>query len=173
MDAAAPQRLSVTVNPTFRETFMASMALIRYQRWRILLHAVFPAIGVFILLFVASLEKREAADWGILVLVPVALGFTPLVSALTIWFSRRNSKLAQGPFTYSFDSGGMHFCGKMFEQKILWAALPRVRRTRRLIFIFIDPNRAFFIPLHSVPDPQFFEGMRALAGTQTDFGPGR
>lgn len=168
MDATFQGRISVTVNPTFWEVFVASLVLIQY-RWRLLfVHAIFPLAGLFILMSPLMGYRLGVIDVFVALL---GFSFTPLVTAATIWSARRRNKLAQGPFTYSFDAEGMHTSGEAFNQTIRWPAIPRVRRSRRFLFVFIAPARAHCIPLSAINDPHFFDELQKLAGGQTDFGP--
>jgi hypothetical protein len=85
--------------------------------------------------------------------VALSFSFTPLVTALSVWSARRRNKLAQGPFTYTFDAEGMRTTGSDFEQSIRWPAIPRVRLSKQFLFVFIAPARALCIPLRSLANP--------------------
>ena len=169
MSNSTPNRISVTTNPTFGEVFLASLVLLRYRWQFIILHAVFPLAGLFLLLtpFITG-DRLGVVE---IVLAFFALAFTPLVTAFAVWSARRRNKLAQGPFTYSFDAEGMHTSGAAFSQTILWTAIPRIRRSRRFLFIFIAPARAHCIPIREISDSRFFDDLRSIAGSRTDFGP--
>jgi hypothetical protein len=169
MIAPTPKCISVTANPTFWEVFVASLVLLGY-RWQLtILHAVFPLAGMFLLL--APFITGNRLGVGEVLVALLAFSFTPLVTAFKVWSARRRNKLAQGPFTYSFDADGMHTSGATFSQTILWAAIPRIRRSQRFVFIFIAPARALCIPVRAIKDPQFFDDLRSLARGRTDFGP--
>src|SRR5215471_2543324 len=104
MSAEVSDRITITVNPTFGELYLASLILVRYQGPVLVLHAVFPLAGLFLLLtpllgYRPSIVEIGAGVFGLL--------FTPFMTAAAVWGARRN-KLAQGPFTYGFDSEGMH-----------------------------------------------------------------
>lgn len=167
MSASIADRVSVTSNPTFWEMFVASLVLLRYC-WRLLfLHAIFPLFGIFLLLtpFITG-DRLGVVE---VLLAVVTFSFTPLTTALAIWLARRRNKLAQGPFMYSFDSEGMHTAGEAFNMTIHWSAIPRIRRSRRFLFIFISPSRAHCIPLRLISDPGFFEQLRTFASERVDF----
>jgi hypothetical protein len=167
MSVEDSSRVSLTTDPSFWELFVGSLVLIRYQGWRIGLHAAFPLAGV--LLLTAPLTTGHRLE---LVQIPVALlafSFTPLVTALAIWSVRRRNKLAQGPFRYAFDAEGMHTSGPAFEQTIRWSAIRRIRRSKRFLFIFLSPVRACCIPLRSFSKPEDLDRLRRIAGEHTDF----
>jgi hypothetical protein len=166
MSGEIPNRVSITTQPTFGELFLGSLVLIRYQGWLVVFHAVFPMAGLFLL--ATSLMGYRLGPVEI-VLAVLAFLFTPLITALGVWSARRRNKLAQGPFTYTFDSEGMHSSGSAFDQTIRWSAIPRIRFSKRFLFIFIAPARAVCIPLRSVTDSEELARLRSIAGQHTDF----
>ena len=166
MNTMVPNRISVTTNPTFREIFIASLTLIRYTGVLIILHAIFPLAGLFILVSPFCLGVRLGVGGVLMALL--AFSFTPLIMALSVWSIRRRNKLAQGPFTYSFDSEGMHTSGAAFAQTIKWPAIPRVRQSKRFLFIFISPTRAHCIPLKALSSQGVLDEVRSIASQHTD-----
>jgi YcxB-like protein len=168
---AAPDRISVTANPTFGELFAASLLLLRYNLWFFLLYCVFVLGGLFLLLTPFITGDRLSPTKVVLAIL--AFSYAPMVCALSIWSARRRNKLAKGPFTHSFDAEGMHTSGEAFSQTVRWSAILRVRRSRQFLFIFIAPTRAHCIPLRAITDPQFFDRLRTLAGGRTEFGSDR
>jgi hypothetical protein len=127
---------------------------------------VFPLAGLFLLS--TSLLGYRLGPFEIL-LVIIAFSFTPLVTALAVWSARRRNKLAQGPFTYTFDAEGMRTTGSDFEQSIRWPAIPRVRLSKQFLFVFIAPARALCIPLRSLANPDDLAHLRSIASEHTDF----
>lgn len=169
MNGATRDLISVTTNPTFWEVYVASLVLLRYRWQYIIIHSIFPLAGLFVLLtpFIAG-DRLSVVE----VLVALfAFLFTPLVTAFAVWSARRGNKLAHGPFTYSFDTEGMHTSGPAARQTILWTGILWIRRSRRFLFIFIAPGRAHVIPLSAIGDPQFFDDLCRIAGGRTNFGP--
>jgi hypothetical protein len=161
-----PKPVSVTVNPTFREVFIASLTLIRYRKAFILLHSIFPLAGLFLL--VSPFIFGEIPPWWIFFFGLLALLFTPLVTALAVWNERRRNKLAVGPFTYSFDSQGMHTTGTAFSQTIQWSAITRVRQSKRFVFIFISPSRAFCISVADLTNQRVLDEVRNIIAQHID-----
>jgi hypothetical protein len=164
MSAQIPNRISVTTNPSFRDHFVASLLLIRYQRVFMVFHVVFPSFGIFLLM--TPLMGYRLGPIEIL-LALFCLSFTPLIIALTVWAAGRQNKLAHGPVTYVFDSDGMHTSRPAFTQTIQWSAIPRVRRLKRFLFVFIAPARAIFIPLRDLSHPDDLDQLLALAAEHT------
>lgn len=140
--------------------------LIRYQGALIIVHAIFPLAGLFLLVFAFCVG--HCLDVVVVILVLLAFSFTPLITALGLWRVRRRNKLTQGPFTYSFDSEGMHTSGATFTQTIKWAAIPRVRQSKRFLFVFISPVSAMCIPLKALRGQGVLDEVRSIASQHTD-----
>jgi hypothetical protein len=131
-----------------------------------ILYAVFPMVGLFFLstpLFGYRLGPVE------ILIIILAFSFMPLITALGVWLARRRNKLAQGTFTYIFDAEGMHTSGADFDQKIRWSGIPRMRLSKRFLFVFIAPTRAHCIPLRSMTNPDDLDRIRRIASEHTDF----
>jgi hypothetical protein len=164
---AGESRVSVTVTPTFAELFIVTLTLIRYQGALIVLHAIFPVAGL-LLLFAPLYVGRSLTMLQVLCAF-FALSFTPLITSLSIWRVRRRNKIAQGSFTHSFDSEGIHTSGNTFSQTLKWAAIARVRQSKRFMLFFISPSRAIYVPLAALRDAGILESVRRIAGEHTDF----
>ena len=167
MSVPVPDRVSITTQPTYWELLVGSLVVIRYQGWRVIFHAVFPAAGLFLLTTPFTTGDRLGPVEILMALF--AFSFTPFITALTVWSARRRNKLAEGPFAYDFDAEGMHTSGSAFSQTIRWPAIPRVRRSKRFLFIFISPARAFCIPLRSLAGAEDLDRLRSIASEHTDF----
>jgi hypothetical protein len=168
MNDPNPNRLSVTTKTTFWELYVGSLVLLRYRWPLMMIFALFPLAGLFLLMTPLMGYRLGPVE---ILLALFGFLYVPLVIALTVWVSRRRNKLVLGSITYSFDAEGMHTSGATFSQTIRWAAIPRIRLTRRFLFIFISPAKAYCIPLKAIDDPNFFEDLRCIVETQTDFGP--
>jgi len=166
MSSDDSNRISVTTNPTFGELFVASIIAIRYQGWLIILHTLFPLGGLFMIMTPFMGYRLGPVE---IMMALVGFFFTPLITALAIWSSRRRNSLTHGPFTYVFDSEGMHTSGPSFSQTIKWSAIPRIRQSKRFIFVFLSPSRAACIPLRDVGDSGARERLRTLASKHTNF----
>jgi hypothetical protein len=163
----APKPASVTVNPTFWELFIASLSVIRYQGVLILLHTIFPLAGLCLL--VAPFYMGRGPEISQVLLALLAFSFTPLITALAVWSSRRRNRLAQGPFTYVFDADGVHTSSAAFKQTIQWAGILRVRRSRRFLFLFLSPSKALCVPLKALTEQGMLEEVLNLVHQHTDF----
>lgn len=166
MSTGVQNQISVTTNPTFAELFVASITLIRYQGWLIILHTIFPLAGLFIISTPFMGYRLGPVE---ILIALLAFSFTPLVTALALWLSRRRNRLATGPFTYLFDSEGVHTRGSAFNQTVKWSAILRVRQSNRFLFIFLAPSRAHCIPLRDVGDADALKRLIALVGEHAVF----
>jgi len=166
MNAQVPNRISVTTNPTFWDHFIGSLLLIRYQRGFIVLHAVFPLFGLF-LMMTPFLGYRLGPIEILLALFCFA--FTPLITALAVWSAGRQNKMAHGPVTYVFDSEGVHTSGSAFSLTIQWSGILRMRRLKRFLFVFIAPARAYCIPLRDLSRPDDLGRLLTMAGEHGSF----
>jgi hypothetical protein len=165
MNIPVPNRVSVTLNPTFWEIFIASLMLIRYQGVRIILYCVFPLAGLLVLVLPFCMGLWPNALQ--LVMALLAFLFIPLITAQVVWRNRRN-KLAQGPFTYSFDLEGMHTSGAAFAQTIKWPAIPRARLSKRFLFVFISSTNAHCFPLKALSEQGVLDEVLRIVGEHTD-----
>src|SRR5260221_3014422 len=167
MNTPAESRVSVTVTPTFFELFVATLSVIRYQGAFIVFHAIFPLAGLFLLCTAVYVGRGLTMSAALIALL--TFSFTPLITSLSIWIARRTNRLAQGSFTVSFDSEGMHTSGSAFSQTVKWAAIPRVRQSKRFMFFFSSPLRASYVPLAALRAAGSLETVRRIAAEHTDF----
>jgi hypothetical protein len=168
MNPPATRQVSVTFSPTFSDLFLATLAITLYRKRLLALHAVFPLVGISMLIFVAFAGKP--ITFGMVLIALVCVAFTPIMVALMLWSTRLKSKLTEGPITYRFDAIGMHLSNAVFSQTILWAALVRVRQSRRFFFIFIAPAYAHFIPVKVLRDQGVLDELRNLVSQHADCG---
>ncbi len=154
----------MTTNPGFSDQFVASLLLIRYQRVFLLFHLVFPAVGVFLLM--TPVLGYRLGPVEILLALP-CLFFTPLIIALAVWAAGRQNKLSRGPVTFVFDAEGVHTKGPTFTQTVQWSGIPRVRRIKRFLFVFIGPARAILIPLRDLSHPEDLNRLLTMAAEHT------
>lgn len=154
----------MTTNPTFWDQFVGSIFLIPYQRVFIVLHVAFPSFGIFLLMTPFLGYRLGLVE---ILLALLCFSFTPLLIALAVWAASRQNKLAHGPVTYVFDSEGMHTNGPAFTQTIRWPGIPRVRRLKRFLFVFIAPARALCIPLRDLAHPDDLERLLTMAAEHT------
>jgi hypothetical protein len=165
MSVEVPDRVCIESQPTFGELLLGSLTIIQYQGWLILVHSFFPLAGLLLLLTPLLGHRLGAKE---LILAIFSLSFTPLITSFAIWLRRRN-RLAQGPFNYIFDGEGMRTSSLTFDLMIRWSAIPRVRMSKRFLFVFIGPVTAYFIPLRSLKGREELTFLRSIASAHTDF----
>jgi YcxB-like protein len=167
MNTAAANPVSVTVNNTFWDVYVASLTMIRYQGALMVVHAVFPLAGLFLIFGSVRAGFRFATDEVLVILL--AFSFTPLVTVLAVWANRRRNKLAKGPFTFSFDAEGIHVTNDALDQIIKWPGILRVRESKRFLFIFLSPSRAYCIPRKALMEQGVLDEVLSIACEHADF----
>jgi len=88
--------------PTFGEQYLASFAVLRRSLIQLIAGALFPLMGLVILVTIVALERRVPTAYEFLI-ITLTLAFTPLITAFTVWMYRRKNRLEQGD---SCDSQG-------------------------------------------------------------------
>lgn len=167
MNPSETRTISITVNPSFWELFVASLTLIRYNGLHVCVHAVFPLAGLFILVFRSWTGRPFGAEHVLIALL--TFSFTPLITALAVWSARRRNKTAQGPFTYTLDANGVQTSSAALAQTIRWAGILKSRRTKIFLFLFISPTRAIAITLKILKRCGVLEQAVAIVRQNTDF----
>ena len=105
---------------------------------------VFPVMGlVLIYLWVTGHHFVNVYD---IVLLLVCFGFTPLITAFSLYSARRRNPLSAGPFKYVFDNSGIHASSAAFENTIRWNALRKVVETTEFILFYFAPSNAIAMP---------------------------
>jgi hypothetical protein len=170
MSNEPPESISITVTPTFRDSFKASLTLIRLRWPLLMIHAAFTLFGLIML--AAAFTNRNPFEIQVVLAALPLLFFTPVVTALSVWLLRRRNKLARGPFTHVFDKEGVHTTSAALDQTIRWAGVLKLRCTKNFLFVFIAPSRAFIIPVREIHDPNFLDDLRRIAEGKTNLGPG-
>ncbi len=174
MNPANPQRLTVTVNPGLRDMVAGQLAHAGQSRSVQVLYVV-TCLGIVAAAWMMLQQGQSAVNAMLFVqFMGLLLTVYPLVLVTLLMYQRRRScKLALGPFSYTFDPLGMEISGRLSHQRIAWEGVRRIRRAFGFVLVMTDLGWPFVIPLRQVDNPHFFEDLRALAGTQTDFGPGQ
>jgi hypothetical protein len=166
MDTAAPNRVSVSVDFTFWQLFTAALGMIRYQPAILLLCSITPLSGMTLIILWCAKGFPDGA-------FPLVLGVFGIClvpfSAACKTFSLRRMKLMQGPFTYSFDSEGVHTIGNTFTQSVKWTAISRARESNQFLFLFISRSKAVCIPVKALRDQGIIEPVRSIVRQHSDF----
>lgn len=141
--------LTMTVHFSFWTAYRANLILVRYMPLSLAVSLIFPCAGAYLIYLLVY--YHQPVTLLNLVAIVVALFFTPIVLALSLFLARRKNPLAVGPFETSFDEEGLHSSAETFNSTIKWKAITRVVETRSFIFFFVAPRRAQCLPLADVP----------------------
>src|SRR5439155_1285263 len=88
--------------PTFGEQYLASFAVLRRSLIQLIAGALFPLMGLVILVTIVALERRVPTAYEFLI-ITLTLAFTPLITAFTVWMYRRKNRLVQGAHRITFE----------------------------------------------------------------------
>src|SRR5256885_2387582 len=135
----------------FREQYIATLTVLRRIPLQMAVSIIFPFFGL--LLLVSSLIAGSLGPANI-VLISFMLGFTPLMTAFSVWLYRRRNKTAAGPFVYLIDQQGITISGRTFELKLAWQGILKVVETKRFFLFFTSPQMAQFLPKRCIPSAQ-------------------
>lgn len=155
------RKLEVQITFPFWVAYKASLQIIRWSPLQLVLSAVFPLTGVFIVyLWIIQHHAVEVTDIPLLF---VCFFFTPLIVALTMFLARRKNPLSRGPFAYVFDADGIHTNSPTFSASFKWAAILRIRESNSFLFFFVAPGRAHSMPLDQLQSAGILDAVRELS----------
>jgi len=121
---------------------------------------VFPAAGIG--LSAMLLSHPETATTGGWLAVLLAFAFSPALFSFNTYRAHR-ACVANGPFTYVFDSEGVHISARFAKSSQQWPAIVRVRVSNRMLFVHFSRRCAYFVPERAMPDPREFRAVEQLA----------
>jgi len=110
--------------------------------------AFFPAMGA-ILLWVTTWPTSRNTPWD----YAIALGCFAFVPVMILWNTFRAQRAARkkGPYHYRFDSLGVHVTTQISELTHRWPAILRVRKTRKMLYLYFTKRCAHCVPLRVLP----------------------
>jgi len=142
------ERIEVKFPYPYWTAYKASLLALLYSPYNIIISAVFPLVGLYAIYL--CIKHHHILGPIELLQLSVAIFFTPIVTAFTLFLSRRSNKLSQGVRTYIFDSEGLHVIGDAFNLSVRWLAISRVTELAGFMFFFVAPARAHVIPLEAL-----------------------
>jgi predicted MFS family arabinose efflux permease len=146
--------------PSFREQFLATLAVQRRSTIPLISAAVFPLMALYLLYAIVVHGGRTPTAYELMIIV-FAFSFTPLVTGLTVWMHRRKNRLVQGVYRFMLDDVGIHVSAPAFETVLKYSAIRKVVETKRFFLLFFSANAAQYIPKRAIPDGEI--------GTLRDF----
>jgi len=153
--------MTFTFTSTFKEQFLASLAIQSRSLSSIIIGVGFAGASVFLLsLHLFGLHRFPQLD----VLILIIVGFTmiPLLTAFNVWTFRRQNKMAVGEQTYTFDETGLSISGDHFEAEVKWSGIRQIVETNRFFLFYISSQMAYFLPKWIIGDLASVEALRSI-----------
>jgi hypothetical protein len=163
-DALTRFSLRFEFETSFLEQYIASLTVLSRLPSQIAMSAVFPLAGLF-LIFVSFFSNTFGVFDAFI--IGLSFGFTPLLTALNVWVSRRRNKTSVGQFVYEFDLDGIKISGRAFDLKLKWEALWKVRETKKFFLFFVSPRAAQFLPKRCIVDTEQQSQLRQFVLSRT------
>src|SRR2546430_11695582 len=139
--------------PTFGEQYLASCAVQRRSAIQLIAGALFPLMGLVLVVTIVALGRRAPTPYEFLV-TGITLGFTPLMTAFTVWMYRRKNRLVQGAHRITFEDEGVRVAAPAFDTLLRYSAIRKVAETRRFLLMFFSAYGAQYIPKRVIPPEQ-------------------
>lgn len=151
--------MKVRVSPSYVSMFRMQLRMLFFSPLGWVLATAFPLGGGYMLYRWSTLGGVPSiADF---LLVSCAVLAAPLYAALIVFFVRRNDA-ARMPFTFTFDSEGVHVMAEGGNTSQSWRDIARVTESAGFMFIFVAPGRAQVIPLRTLRDAGCLDAVREL-----------
>jgi len=152
--------VSVKVHNSFWTAYRAGLRVLIYNPIALALCTAFPVLGFYLIyLFVKWAHSPTAGES---LLVVFSLGFPFFITALAQFMLRLKNRLAKAPYTYTIDDEGICTATDMASSDLKWSAIVRVVETKRYLFFFIAPTRAFYLPVAQLRLSNQLEQLREL-----------
>src|SRR5437016_8221612 len=123
--------------PTFGEQYLASFAVLRRSLIQLIAGALFPLMGLVILVTIVALERRVPTAYEFLI-ITLTLAFTPLITAFTVWMYRRKNRLVQGAHRITFEDEGVRVAAQAFDTLLRYSAVRTVAGTKLWLLTFFS-----------------------------------
>jgi hypothetical protein len=137
--------ITVEVKTSFWTAYRASLAIIKLRPLAMVVSAIFPLAALYLIYLFVQRHLWPSPFQCIAILM--ALGFTPLIIAFSLFMARRRSVVARGPITYTLSDDGLRAATPVSTTDIKWGAVVRAVETKRFVLIFISAPSAFYIPV--------------------------
>jgi hypothetical protein len=149
---------------TLADRIRAAFALIPQRKLNIAIHATIPMIGLATL--VSEMIQGRPISADVLFIVLACFMFTPVFLVFGVTVNHRFNKSMREPFTYSFDTDGIHVAATTYEFTHKWAAISRVKIFGGFLMFFFTPGNAHCIPLGAVQQSGTLTPLLQLASAQ-------
>ena len=141
--------MTFTYNPTFKQQYVALLALQFRSPLLIAVNMLFPVAGAaLILILVIKLHRMPSAYETSLIFA--CIDFTPLLNAILLFLARRKNPTVLGIQSVTVGALGLDFSGTGFQTHLDWGAIYKVQETKRFFLFFLSPRLVQFLPKDAV-----------------------
>lgn len=151
-------------NLTLWEQYLASLRIAFRKGPLLLMHALYPALGIF--LAIDQWRRGVVSIWAYVSLL-VLLAFTPLVTMLAVLVRRGQSRGAFSALIVRVTDEGIEQQTQIGDTKVAWGQLLTVRETSRFFFFFVTNRLAIVLPTRVVSDESEQVRLRELIRAHT------
>lgn len=141
-------QLEATYRLTYSERLRAIWDLSWGSPLAMLWLLFFPACGFALLWFMSrSTSQNTASDY---IFAVFCFAFVP---SMFLWnaFRAQRADQVKGPYTYRFDSEGLHVSTRTSELTQRWPAILRVRIKGGMLYLYFAKSCAHCVPLRVLP----------------------
>lgn len=146
--------------PTFKEQYDASMAVLIRTRVRAIAALLFPAAAILLVALLVYLRRPPTFPQAIVIIA--ALGFVHAVTALNVWLFRRKNRTVTGTHVMVLDDSGIRIQGPHFDMQLKWEGIAKIVETRKFFLFFISSSMAQFLPKRVIGGEKNLEALRRL-----------
>lgn len=151
--------VKVRVSPSYWSMVRAQSRMLFYSPLGWILSTIFPLVGGYMIYRWSTLGGVPSIP-DLLIAASAVLS-APLYTAVIVLLIRRH-EAARGPFTYTFDSTGVHVASEVETVSKSWREIARVTESAGFMFIFVAPRVAHVIPLRALQDAGYLNEVREL-----------
>ncbi len=157
MDTSLPieAKFSLTYAERLQATFLLTLSSPAALLWL----SPFPIFGIVLLLLGVPTTENPIVGWFALI---GCFGFVPFIFLANTFNAHRTDR-ARGPYTYRFDADGLQVLSSTSELKQSWAAIPRVREQKGILFLYFGKRCAHCVPTRAFSSPLFARSIENLA----------
>lgn len=134
--------------PDYSERLRAEWSMLIGLPSLMLLNAMFPLAGIF-LLWLGLMYPVSTPGWSYIAAF-FSLAFVPLMFLYNSYRGHRFTR-ARGPYTYGFDHEGVHVTTPLAQATHRWPAILRVRQHHGNVLLYYSRRCAYFVPVRALP----------------------
>ena len=172
LDGAGAAEQSQEINLSFTFTLWrrirASFLLLLQRKRTVIVAAVLPLLGVFLMLVLGTGRGINLQD-GLIIFL--CISSTPIALIAVSAAVHFGNKHRGEPCSYSFNDSGIHASTDSYELTHRWSAISHVRQFGGFLLFFFSPSSAHCIPVEAAESTGALTSLIAMAashGVSTD-----